>query len=89
MNYYIFGAECVHRWLIRTAALLAFWLAGSCLAGDAVFSNDGQRVYAIGDADNVRLFTALIREQPLTSCCDSRLRCGGQRDRNARAQGRV
>ena len=62
MNYYIFGAECVHRWLIRTAALLAFWVAGSCLAGDAVFSNDGQRVYAIGDADNKQV----LREINLT-----------------------
>jgi hypothetical protein len=34
------------------AAVLAFWVSGSCLAGDAVFSNDGQRVYAIGNADN-------------------------------------
>jgi hypothetical protein len=27
--------------------------------------------------------------QPLTSCCDSRLRLSGQRDRNARARGQV
>ena len=40
------------------AALLAFWVAGSCLAGDAVFSNDGQRVYAIGNADNTNRYCA-------------------------------
>ena len=44
------------------AALLAFWIAGSCLAGDAVFSNDGQRVYAIGQADNKQV----LREINLT-----------------------
>ena len=44
------------------AALLAFWVAGSCLAGDAVFSNDGQRVYAIGNADNKQV----LREINLT-----------------------
>ena len=27
--------------------------------------------------------------QPLTRCCDSRLRCDGQRHRDARAKGRV
>ena len=48
---------------VRTAAaLLAFWVAGSCLAGDAVFSNDGQRVYAIGNADNKQV----LREINLT-----------------------
>src|SRR5207249_6745991 len=44
------------------AALLAFWVAGSCLAGDAVFSNDGQRVYTIGNADNKQV----LREINLT-----------------------
>jgi len=28
-------------------------------------------------------------QQPFTRCCDSRIRCGWQRDRGARAQGRV
>jgi hypothetical protein len=32
--------------------LIALQSAADCLAGDAVFSNDGQRVYAIGNADN-------------------------------------
>jgi hypothetical protein len=44
------------------AALLAFWIAGGCLAGDAVFSNDGQRVYAIGQADKKQV----LREINLT-----------------------
>jgi hypothetical protein len=44
------------------AALLVFWVAGSCLAGDAVFSNDGQRVYAIGSVDNKQV----LREINLT-----------------------
>lgn len=52
MNYFTFEAECARLWSIRTAAVLAFWVAGSCLAGDAVFFNDGQRVYAIGNAGN-------------------------------------
>jgi hypothetical protein len=48
---------------VRAAsALLVFWVAGSCLAGDAVFSNDGQRVYAIGNADNKQV----LREIDLT-----------------------
>jgi len=34
------------------------------------------------------LFFVFAGQQPLTRCCDSRLRCRGQRDRNARAQGR-
>jgi hypothetical protein len=58
----MFEAECAHLWSIRTAALLAFWVAGSCLAGDAVFSNDGQRVYAIGNGDNKQV----LREINLT-----------------------
>jgi hypothetical protein len=62
MNQYMFEAECAHLWSIRTAALLAFWVAGSCLAGDAVFSNDGQRVYAIGNGDNKQV----LREINLT-----------------------
>ena len=52
-------------WLLfvrAAAALLAFWVAGSCLAGDAVFSNDGQRVYAIGNAGNKQV----LREINLT-----------------------
>jgi hypothetical protein len=48
--------------LRATAALLAFWVARSCLAGDAVFSNDGQRVYAIANAD----YKQLLREIDLT-----------------------
>src|SRR5437899_9560891 len=49
--------------LVRAAAaLLAFWIAGSCLASDAVFSNDGQRVYAIGNGDNKQV----LREINLT-----------------------
>ncbi|PYL06467.1 MAG: hypothetical protein DME33_13590 [Verrucomicrobia bacterium] len=62
MNYYTFDAESAYLRLILTAALLAFWGAGSCLAGDAVFSNDGQRVYAIGNADNKQV----LREINLT-----------------------
>ena len=34
------------------AALVGHLLVAHCLAGDAVFSKDGQRVYAIGSADN-------------------------------------
>jgi hypothetical protein len=52
-------------WLLfvrAAAALLAFSVAGSCLAGDAVFSNDGQRIYAIGNADNKQV----LREINLT-----------------------
>ncbi|HMF79888.1 MAG TPA: nuclear transport factor 2 family protein [Candidatus Acidoferrum sp.] len=45
------------------AALLAFWVAGSCLAGDAVFSNDGQRVYAIGNADNKQVLREINLSQ--------------------------
>ena len=47
---------------VGAAAPLAFVIAGSCLAGDAVFSNDGQRVYAIGNADNKQV----LREINLT-----------------------
>jgi hypothetical protein len=49
--------------------LLAFWVAGSCLAGDAVFSNDGQRVYAIGNADNKQV----LREINLTEQTSRRI----------------
>ncbi len=48
---------------VRAAgALLTFYVAGSCLAGDAVFSNDGQRVYVISNADNKQV----LREINLT-----------------------
>jgi hypothetical protein len=33
-------------------ALLCQWSVGTCLGGDAVFTNDGQRGYAIGYAGN-------------------------------------
>jgi len=44
------------------AALLTFCVAGNCLAGDAVFSNDGQRIYAIANAD----YKLALREINLT-----------------------
>jgi hypothetical protein len=62
MNYFTLEAECARLWSIRTAALLAFWVAGSSLAGDAVFSNDGQRIYAIANAD----YKLALREINLT-----------------------
>ena len=35
-------------------ALLSHPFARHCTAGDAVFSNDGQRIYAIGNFENQR-----------------------------------
>jgi hypothetical protein len=44
-----------HILLIWAAvALLCHPFAGHCTAGDAVFSNDGQRIYAIGNFENPR-----------------------------------
>jgi hypothetical protein len=37
-----------------TIALLCHFFAAHCTAGDAVFSNDGQRIYAIGNFENPR-----------------------------------
>jgi hypothetical protein len=45
-----------------SAALVGHLLVAHCLAGDAVFSRDGQRVYAMGNADNKQV----LREINLT-----------------------
>jgi hypothetical protein len=70
MNSLVVAAlsEAAAKPLVRTflvsarAALLSFWVAGSCRAGDAVFSNDGTKIWAIGHTENQQT----VREINLT-----------------------